>query len=645
MKLLHTGLDALRKYAAVLLLIAGAGLLYVFVSVQFWSIVGPILGVVIGSLVAVVGLVLGFVRKRSGKGGTETASAESPDPDPLDVRIPIVLASLYVVSMIVLFRFNTYYRPDLMYVLFGGYAGLIGYQIARGESRARVVPQILLLAFFTYWSSQFLFPAGMYGPDTHQGYLPTIRAMFTTHQIPAHQARYAGHLAYVSEFAFLSGLSAETAYYLLATLVLVGTVLLLGMLDRILPALNTKIALYSALVFSVMSWMIGRGMHPNKLNFFYPMILLIGMAAVQLYRLETSQHTSRRSWFFVGLVLSPALIYGHRFSAGAALVFLLVFAFFSGLSHTVLKSVYDDLPKGTPAFLVVLYTVGVVGNPLHQEPLLSRLAGLILSVLVETGATSSSAAAAGGGPGRYSALPLEVLVVSTAAQTILFVFMTIGAVWAFRKSDWEYDYVIVWMAFVSVLLVVSILTNSVDTAPQRFYALLGLFGFNVCAGVLFYYAGYKGVISREQLSFSTGRGVVAVLICVLAVTSLASPVADKATSPVADELPHFRQFDTAQFDEGNAWTGKYVSGNSTAIVGPNSNARIERTSNTEGRINTSSIKQTGLYSYSSLAERTGIVQTGGLTLGGRTFLFVSSPVKPTHDKMYSNGESHVYKAS
>ena len=636
-RLVHAALGVLRKYSAVLLLVVGVVMLYLFVSIRYWAVVGPILGVVIGSFVAVVGIIIGYFRDAE-------ESTETEESEPLDPRVPWILAGLYVVSMVVLFRFNTYYRPDLMYVLFGGYAGLIGYQIARGESRVRIIPQIFVLAFFTYWSSQFLFPAGMFGPDTYNGYLPAIRTSFSTFQIPSGLARYAGHLAYVIEFSHLSGLSAETAYYLLATLVLVGTVLLLGMLDRIFPAIPERVALYSALVFSVMSWMIGRGMHPNKLNFFYPVILLLGFAAVKLYQAGATQDGVRQAWLLVGVVLCPALIFGHRFSAGAGLVFLFVVALFSVLCQTVLEIEYERVPIGSPVAFVSIYVIGLLGNPLHQEPLLGRLSGLVLSVLVSTGATepSESASVAGGGPGRYSALPFDVLIVSTAAQLVLFTFTILGAIWVFRRRDWEYDYVLVWMVTISVFLVVTILTNSVDTAPQRFYAMLGLFGFNVCAGVFF------NVLRRRSslvfnLDVHIGRTVVVFLICCLAVTSLASPIADNVTSPVADEIPDNRQFDTYQLTEGQDWIETYPSKPVYSIVSEVSDVPIEQTGRVQAKANMSAINRSSMYSYSALTNRTGVITSGGLSLGGRNFAFVAPPNNETDDKLYANGETTVYK--
>jgi len=628
---------AIREYASVLLFLAGAATLYVFVTVGFWSVVGPILGVVIGAVVGIGGIIVGKFRGHSD-------FREPMSRRPLDARVPIVLASLYVVAIIVLFRVHTYRRPALMYVLFGGYTGIIGYQIARGESKHRIIPQILVLAFFTYWSSQFLFPAGMYALDTHNGYIPALNGMFATGRIPdSYLSRYAGHLGYVAQFALVGGISAQLAYYLLATLVLCGTVLLIGMLDRAMPSLMPRVALYAALVFSVMSWMIGRGMHPNKLNFFYPLILLLGMAAFKLYEGDPVRSPRSWAWFSIGLVVSPAIVFGHRYSAGAALFFLLAFGIFVGLSHTVLGWEYSVVPQGSVLPFIFIYLLLVIGNPLHQGALLDRMSDTILSVVAQSNPVAGAGGSISlGGPGRYSELPLDVLLTSTAAQTLLFTFAVIGGVIAFKRSEWEFDYTLFWIGCISVLLVVSLLWNSADTAPQRFYSLLGLFGFNVCAGVFLLRIDHQQLFARSQKIFHIGPSLVAILLAFLAVSSLASPIADKATSPVNDEIPHVQQFETRQLNTGQGWQTKYAPEDAHVVSPPSSTLPLERTGQRSGVINTESMERGAVYSYSELSMRTGVIAGDGKSLGGRALAFVRLPSAPEDATVYTNGQTRSF---
>jgi hypothetical protein len=607
-------------------------MLYVFISGGFWSIAGPLLGVVIAAVCTLLALVYRMARGR----GEETPP---PATAPLDIRIPIILACTYIVSILVLLRVHVYTRPNLMYLLFGGYTGLIGYQIARGEGGKRVVPQIFVLAFFTYWSSQLLFPAGMFAPDTYYGYIPTLNAMFTTHQIPAELARYAGHLAYVMEFALVSGLSAQTSYYLLATLVLCGTVTLLAVLHTVLPAVESRVALYAALLFSIMSWMIGRGMHPNKLNFFYPLILLLGISAIRVYQSSPETRWEHGRWFSIGLIVSPAIVFGHRYSAGAALMFILLFGLFSSLTRSILKIEYPSVPQGAVIPFILIYLLQVIGNPLHQTALLSRLSETILSVVAQSNPVVGNNPL--GGAGRYSNLALEVLAVSTAAQTLLFVFAVIGAVWMFREAEWEYDFVLFWIAGIAVLLIVALLWNSADTAPQRFYSLLGLFGFNVCAGIFLYRLQWNQVFSSQR-SINIGPSVVAILLAVLAITSLASPVADKATSPVNEDIPHFRQFETNQRLAGDDWTEQYATNDTLETVAPDNTAPIRQTGQFSGVLNVTAINPGTAYVYSDLSARTGVISADGATFGSRNVVFVNLSATPDDNTVYQNGQTSVY---
>lgn len=632
----HAILSPLRKYSAVLLLIIGVSLSYLFISIQFWSVVGPIFGVAIGALIAIIGSIYAYFQLSEGP-------RDVRNRDPLDVRIPIVLTSAYVTGMVVLLRSVNYYRPPLLYALFGGYTAIVGYQIARGEPRRRVVPQMLILAFFIYWSSQFLFPAGMYDPDTVRVYVPSIQSTLESgHLDPSQQGRYGGHLTYVTIFTLIGGLPVQQSYFLLATFLLVGTILLISILDEVLPQITPSVALYAALVFCTTSWMLGRGMHPNKLNFFYPLTLLLGLSALKLYQAEWNSSQETKAWSLVGFVVGPAIAFGHRFSAGAALLFLLSIGGYVALSRTVLAQEYEWVPYGPVLPFIAIYTLEVVGNPGHQESLTERVSSLVVSIVVTE---ESSIAAVGGGPGRFSSqLQLDVLFVSTSAQTLLFALAVIGALWMFKQSKWEYDLLIFWMGVISVLLVVSLVHNSADTAPQRFYALLTLFGFNICAAIVLYRLSNARILEAGYISIDFGSSSVAVLLGIFAVASLASPIADTFTSPVGDEIPHFRQFDTEQQVQSERWSEEY-SGTAIEMTRPGHNVPTERTGPKTREADLSSVDPGTVVLYSNLSERTGLLSSGGLTVGGREFMFVSSPQKVTDNQIYTNGESDAFVIS
>lgn len=614
----------MRELSPAAILLFGIVMGYVFISMEFWSIVGPIVGIAIGGLIGLLAVgALKFGYLPEGSDSTPTA---------LDARLGVIVTSLFVVAMVVLFRFHTYERPALMYVLVAGYAGWIGYFISRGGSKWQTVPQISTLAFFTYWSSQWVFPAGMYGPDTVGKYLPAINEVFETGSIPSSVTIYAGHIAHTAEFIEITGLDDQTGYFLLATLLLVATVPVIAIVDETFPAISSKTASFAALIFAMSSWTLGRGFHPNKLNYFYALILLLGLVAIHLYRKFDLPQSDPPRWLIIGLLIVPAIVFGHQFSAGASLIFIVAIAGFSIIALVFGPIDYDIRPSLTVVYFAALYVLAILGNPTHQGPLLDRLAGLIKSIIKAGEAT--------GGAGRYSELALNVLIASTAAQTLLFILTVLGAIWMFRQREWEYDFVLFWTAILGAFLAVGLAINSADTQPQRFYSFLLLFGFNIYVGAFFVLVGKYG--GGKQLPVSLGRIVVSGLIVVFVVTSLASPIADTTMSPVADDLPHYKKFHTHQLLSGNDWLDQYAPG-AKRIIAPDSTIPIEQTGPSNGVANLSALNASERYAYSDLSDREGVTVYQGLNLGSRAFVFVPSPARPAHDRLYANGQTSAYQ--
>lgn len=284
--------------------------------------------------------------------------------------------------------------------------------------------------------------------------------------------------------------------------------------------------------------MIGRGMHPNKLNFFYPLVLLLGIVAIHQHRSARLDQPTVVRWSVIGLLTTPAVVFRNHFSAGAGMIFLLVISGFALFAIAASPVDYDVCPRHIVLLFTAVYTLSIMGSPIHQGSLLGRFSDILLSVVQFKTGTGV------GGAGRYSDLTINVLVASTATQTILFTLTALDAIWMFRQREWEYDLVIAWMGFLAVFLVISLTQNSQGTAPQRFYSYVVPFGFNICTGAYLFVLSRSTLPSNWSAPINAGRLLVTALVVALAVTSLVSPVADKATSPVGDEIPHFRQFDT-----------------------------------------------------------------------------------------------------
>jgi len=613
-------INSLRKHAAIIVSLFCVLALYIFISVGFRSVLGPVLGGTIGGITAIIVLYTH---------GSIIQDTEARTRTPPDYRVPVIVTCLYASSIVIMYRFVSYDRPLVHYLVFGAFAGYIAYEIATGVRRTRVVPQILILSFFTYWSSQFAFPAGAYSPDVHGRALPAIREGLAQAQISADYSTYMGYFVYVAETSRLVDLSPEMTYYILATVVLVGSLLVLSVLDIALPRIPREVALYATLLFGCMSWTLGRGMWPNKLNFFYPLILLVGLVTLRLF--ASGDQLSRKRWLLIGTILSPALIFGHRFSAGAAMVFLGTIGIFIVLYYTLLEDEYAPQPRGLTLGFVGAYILAIVGNPLHSQPLLGRFTSLLLSIL------SPATASASGGPGRYSDFALEFLIANTAGQAMLFGLAIFGAALVIRRTAWEYDLVILWMGVLSVLLIGSLVVNARDFQPQRFYALLGLFGLNICAGATLLAANR---ITPRKI----GPPILAIAVCFFAIASLASPIAGMALSPFNDEIPHIPKYETEQGIEGTEWVDSFTE-NPLSVVPPTSDIPTNRISPARVELVLNEVEPGQLYIYSNISAQSGIVVDDGRSIGGRNFAFVEPPNSVRDSTIYANGQTTAYITS
>jgi hypothetical protein len=608
----------LRYYASIPIAVLCLIALSLFVVIGFKSILGPILGATAGGLVALFVL---HIRPLEVDLSTDI---ENSLPD---YRIATIVTCLYITTLVIAYLDVIHKRPIIHYMLFGGFAAYVAYEIALGARHRRVLPQLFALTFFTYWSVQFAFPLGMFNADARGSYLPEIRTALDTGAIETTYGTL-GHMVYALETILITGLSPRIGYFLLGVLILTSTLFLIGIIDRILPAISKQTALYAALFFGCSAWTLGRGFRPSKLAFFYGLTLLIGLVVIVQY---IGSSRERKRWMLIGVIATPAIIYGHRFSAGAAMVFIVVLAVFLLIASEWSLSTYERVSVGSLLAFSAAYTISVIGTPVHQEPLLQRLSSLLVSVVAPT------SSAPGGGPGRYSEVAMELLLVSTAGEAILFGLGVLGVTIAIRRGNWEHDIVVFWMAALSLLLIVSLLFNAADVPAQRFYALLALFGLNIFAGV-----GLVWLV-RAETKLITPHSV-GIVIFVFALLSLGSPVASMHFSFVSDDVPHYRAYETHRIDTGQEWTNEFQTNSTSTLeaVPPENDLPIQRTSKKRAEINISEIQRGTLYLYSGDATRTGVRIGGGPTLGGRTYVFLHLTTSTNQSKVYSNNDSKVY---
>lgn len=626
---LGTFVGIFRGHSAHIVFLLSIGVLGITFLLNLRPFIGVSIGIFVGSVCAIL-LKTDF---------DFTQYNESPP----DWRTGWILTALYVTATIIVFRPVSRMRPVAQYVLFGLLAGALAFQIYRGQDRRHALPQILLFAFITYWSTQFAFPAGINGPDTF-GFIPTAHEIALSGMVPrgAVYGSTPGHMIYVAEMSLITGKSTQLSYYLGSVITLVVTIAFVAGLSRVIPGFDDRTILFAALVFAITSFTLQRGFFPTKLNFFKPLIMI---AIYGVYRSSVSRSIGQR-FVLVTFMNAIALVFGHTYSLGIAMIVVGSISGFSVFVNNISKLDYrEQVPSRSTVpialvFVLVLFGYGLTG----ATGIIGRLHGVLVSIV----APLSDAASSGSSGGRYTSLSLATLLTATFSQTILFVFGVAGSITLVRSGKWSSDSLLVWMVVGFAMIGFSLLFNAVDIPTPRIYTLLVMFGLNI-AFVIGIYALVRVAPSGTKPAFA------AILIAIFAVFSLVSPVAGMALSPVTDDIPHFRKFTTPQEIESQEWEEDFLDAD--AYLMSRSQSRVPLKTDGQGSalgqidgnltIDRSKVEPGKIYMYDYLVSEVGVVsETRFRGVGGRTFSFVELPFSSEYDsKVYSNGEQLFFSRS
>lgn len=642
----------IRRILPYLVLLGSILVLGIVILLELWPFVGPAIGVVIGSVLAIALL----------RTSPETSFPLQVGPEaPLDWRLPASITTLYVASVFVSYRLFLHTRPPIHYVLFSGIVAFIAYQIHRGQPRTHVLSQLCIVAFTTYWSSQLAFPAGMRNQDTPE-LLEGFSQIQAAGKIIKHATRY-DHTPVqpiqAVQYLEILGMNFLTVYNLIAVLALTGTIIFVGVLDRALPSISRQTALYAALFFAFMSFTLNRGHIPNKINFFMPLTIIVVLLV--LFIVFTDR--DRKKWILVGLVSFTTLILGHDYSAGVTMIIVAALLGY-GVSINASK-VISYTSKRTnrryfPFALCLSLVIMFIGYALGTEGVvLQGIGSIAATMFLASGETIASA----GSTGQYAELDLELLLFATAVETFIFIFGIAGLVIILRKGRHDLDAVAFWIITGFSLIGLSLVIGAAHLPPHRIYSLLGLFGLNLTIA-----------ITLQLLSTNHGSGkwrsipsgaVVVVIVCTFAVFSLASPIAAMPMSPLTQEMPHDRHYETVANNHGIAWIESYGQTEGVirlhltryteedhllTMIVPHREMAVVETGTKTAIINRDEIDPGTIYMYSKLGEETGIHAPVGdeavgdeRTLGGREFYWLEpNPDSEYDDLIYTNGETTYY---
>lgn len=624
-------IPTLRQQSQYLILALAIGVVLLTIQLELRPFVGPAIGVLLGGILAVV--------IPSDQYKVRIASRS----DPIDWRINGIVTSLYVTGVLVSYHVTTWTRPTIHYVFFGAVVGYIGYQIYRGQPRSQIFIQLVIVTFVTYWSSQLAFPAGISSTDT-SGILDGIRqsneAGYIVDGIP--YSNTPTQLIMIIQAVEILNLPYEITYALLATLLLVLAIPLIGILDRVFPNISPDISLYSALIFSIISFTLNRGFLPHKNNFFRAMIIIVIITVVYLI----FRHENRLPWQIISLVTFTALVTGHTFSTGAAIFIILSFMLFNVLINlsNYMNLGRDDLPNTFPTiFIVGLITTLFAYSIYIGGGIVNRLGRSLLSVISFFGLVGDQVTPGGSGGGRYAEMEIQTLILSTSSEMIIFALSVFGIVIVFQRGQFDFDMILCWVIFAFGLIGFGLFVNALDIPIQRIYGLLALFGINIMIVVALVTIVHQLPISSKEI-FTFG------ILFFISVMFLASPIAGIALSPLSDEIPHARDYETEPNNHGIEWTNSMIEQDVLTMNVPHHDLPLKSSTTQAGvTINQTELESGQLYVFNHLGVRSGVYVDSDLdlrVLGGRDIEFLGSNSALEQDnRIFTNSQYTIYEST
>ncbi|TKX86044.1 hypothetical protein EXE43_10440 [Halorubrum sp. SS5] len=594
-----------------------SGLVFTFaVSQGWWPFVGPIGGVLVGSL-------LGFGWTISTKRISEQKTVEH-----INTKFMFALVNVYV-SLLFLSSHTAFRtRPIIIYVAIGIIGILFTRQIQYGSRFGIVLVQIIIVAVATYYSSQIVFPAGAYNVDTER-LIPMIQRVIATGGVdtsmfysvtPVHQIL-------VAILSLVTDVGVKESY-IFGSLMAMGTsILVISTIVYIFQSLSQKEVLFAVLLYAMASFTLRRGLFPFKGNFFRPLILIIA-----IYALDISNSRYKR-YLLIVIISFLALVTGHQYSSGMATIIVMSIAIYSVLRWVIPvdgRRINVRRHMIIPAILIVLllsYSIYATESP----ALIKRIGGLLASI-AEIGRSSGSTG------GRYTQLDPYVLAVSTIGQFILYAIGTLGIIISVQRSSLQLDRIVTWIGTVCLMLALSAFVNAFVIPTPRIHGLLALFGLNIVGGV--------GLAALADQYGNIGISSIYIIIAVFLVFSLASPVAGASLSVVDDEVPQYRKYQTSQEQTFIQWSNAHIVGSYASMEVPTTDVPVTIVDNgtpAQGITNTTKIPQGTLYQYNEIAAERGIRTSNQPILGGRSYAFVTvSNATITDSQIYINGEQRVY---
>jgi Dolichyl-phosphate-mannose-protein mannosyltransferase len=511
-----------------------------------------------GAISAGAGVYLLATRQRKATEVTQDAAPLSDVMRKRILRIATVLFFLFTAGSLLTLRSELYGKPAAYFALVAASAGMVALRIALLESTKEVrstLAMIILVALNFFGSDQLVFPLGIGGGDgsTHLHFLvdPIVRSGFIPPTDPCglFYGTFPTHHIFVAMGSILMSVDPTRVYYGFGTFAMTLLVPVEFLIGR--SVFGTRVGLFAALLLSGSSYFIYWASHAAPTSYGLSLIGLI------LFALVTMLERPNSRLILVAGLFALALVLVHPYSTvifGILLVGLVVGQVLAR------RAVPRPWPWGTRIVSVsFLYTLLIYWS--NFSCLMTK--SFQLTAQYYQLLTSEAQFPSGG---IYNRLPLSLLFVNTAGDSILQFLVIIGFFLVLAYGVTPKMMMIVGPTLILFLVsIVGLVFPLTWLNPNRIYAFLEAIGFApLAAFAVRAFIGYERRPPRGRLLFRVG--LVGVVVAVFMFASPASTIAGFETSVFVGGQPFVKLYETPPEVASATWLCGYVAGPVTVNV-------------------------------------------------------------------------------
>jgi len=442
-----------------------------------------------------------------------------------------------------------FYSKTILYYLFVSIcAGSIATEIIFVESKyiwkVNLFKSVLLFLNLSL-SNQLVYPLGIGNPDNFYHVFNIVVPIIEQGRIPLGYTYtyFPIHHLLTSIVALITSFSPSVTYNYLGS-----TVMSLGPMFAFLVGrkiLDRRVGLLSALGYCCSDYLIYWGSHPVQLSFIYPMILLIFMIILYIFKDRNSK------FILLYLIICINIVFLHHYSAMMLFFIMISIMFIEFIKKTKQKKYIIKSFS-----LSVIFIIMLLGQWMYYSNIFG---GFINIIVIYNNAFTSDISSNVVSQTYYDTFPIKTLFLNEIGSCILIAFSVIGFFYLLRNRFLFGDIIAALFVCLIGLIGIGAVINVPFLLPNRIYAFLQELSMVYIMSICIVW------ILNNKNSLKIW---VVLLIIIFQFFSASSTIAGFETSPLVGDQAYWKFYETPFERNSLKWINESSSENSSIFFNP-----------------------------------------------------------------------------